>query len=191
MLKLGIVTSNNDPDNLRRVKVQSADRGSSVSDWLVRLTSFNGQDLPVPEIGDTVLIGSIDGDSHDDCVLGVLTTSTSNKPLNKPNLQNYFSYISEQYQNRADTIKLQTFDATVEMLESGRVVIKNSLGSITLLESGYTVIQYPTGSITFGSGGLNIDTSLPIQITSPSLLHNGNQVAVIGGIDSRGDTTLS
>ncbi len=191
MIKLGIVTDNQDPENLRRVRVMSPDRGNSVSDWLSRISLYSGQDIPVPNVGDTVILGSIDNDSHTDCVIGVLTCENSNQPLEKDNLQNYFSYTQNHHRVRAEHILLETVAGQVEIHSTGLVEIKNELGSLKLLPSGYIVISNPSGTITFGSGGINITSPGTVEITSPNLTHNGTKVALIGGTDSRGDTTLS
>ncbi len=191
MLRLGIVTDNNDPENLRRVKVQSITRGSSVSDWLSRISSFSGEDLPVPNIGDTVIIASLDSDSHTDIVLGVLTTNNTNQPLDK--IEN-FAYQSEIGANQklvAQRVDLQTELGKVEMSEDGGIKLSNQLGSIYLTPTGYTIISYPGGSINLGSGGLTIDSPVPVIINSPELTWNGLRLARVGGMDSRGDITIS
>lgn len=190
-LRIGIVVDNNDPDNLRRVKVQSQDRGESVSDWLSRVTGFTNEDLPVPQIGDTVVISSIDDNTHTDIVLGVLTSSTSNQPLNKKSKQDYLSVTEYSHKQINSKIDFITRFGNVCMSEDGTIKLFNTLGSITLLPNGYTVITNPSGSITFGSNGLSFTSPMPINFDTPNLTFNGSRVSVVGGTDSRGDTTLS
>lgn len=175
MLKLGIVVDVNDPDNLRRVKVQSADRGSSVSDWLSRLTGFHGEDSPVPNLGDAVIIGSLENDSHTDIILGTLTSSGSNKPLNKESTHDYFSFLDTVYRNRAKNVLIETETGKVKISETGEIEVSNDKASIKVLETGEVKIT-SVGSVSVVSAGFT---------------YNGKQVAVVGGLDSRGDVTIS
>lgn len=190
-MRVGIVTNNDDPENLRRVKVQSVNRGVSESDWISRITGFSDEDLPVPNIGDSVVIASLDGDTNQDVVLGVLTSTTTNKPIDKQKEVNYYSKVNSDYQMISEKLELLTNLGSIEMLADGSIKLFNSLGSIHLLSTGYTVISYPGGSINLGSSGLEITSTLPIKFTSPNLTWNNQQVALVGGTDSRGDTTLS
>lgn len=61
--KIGIVVENNDPDNQRRIKVQFDFMPKGVnSHWVMRASTSQGRDEPVPEIGQTVLIDFLNGD---------------------------------------------------------------------------------------------------------------------------------
>lgn len=190
-LRVGIVVANDDPDNLRRVKVQSQDRGSSVSDWLSRLTSFDSEDLPVPSIGSSVIIGSIDGNTHSDIVIGVLQSEGTNQPLDKDQPGDYVSDTPGHWISIAERLELLNALAKIEVMEDSGIKLSNQLGSIYLLPSGYTIVSYPGGSISIGSNGFEINSDTPININSPDLIWNGSRVARVGGRDSRNDTTLS
>jgi Type VI secretion system/phage-baseplate injector OB domain len=177
MLRLAIVTDNQDPDNLRRVRVVSADRGISVSDWIGRVTGYCDKDDPVAPIGSTVIVGTLEGGKSDEVVLGVLQTTGSNPPLNKPKLSdevtvlygNRIESATNDWQSISENVQIQTATGTsIHLNSNGQVTISNSGGT------GLIVIQ-PNGAI---------------EISSPLLSWNGERVAVVGGVDSDGDTTL-
>lgn len=175
MLRLAIVTDNQDPDNLRRVRVCSSDRGVSVSDWIGRVTGFCDEDSPVPPIGSTVIIGKLEGGASDEVVLGVLQTTTSNPPLVKSRLSDlvqirYGDHTESNvgnWQSVSNAILIQTATGClIRLREDGQITLSNSDGQITIQPNG------------------------AIEIESPLLTWNGERVAVVGGTDSDGDTTL-
>lgn len=70
-LLAGPVTDNDDPSGQGRVKVALPGKGGySETDWLFRVVPFSGLSTPVPLVGDTVLVGYLDGDSHKGIYLG-------------------------------------------------------------------------------------------------------------------------
>jgi hypothetical protein len=72
-LALGIVTANNDPMALNRIKVTTGDKGGlSETDWLFNVTIASGVTLPTPKVGSTVVLGYLDADSHKPVYLGTL-----------------------------------------------------------------------------------------------------------------------
>ena len=199
-VRIGIVCDNNDPLNLRRVKVTSQDRGSSVSDWIQRITLYDPDDLPVPEIGASLVIASIDDDSNSDIYLGVLQTTSTNQPYKNTDKAdwitrqpaNWVSHTGKKALLSAVEFVVSTLSGNcVKLRTDGGVEIRNSLGSIVLLPSGYCIFTNPSGTYTFSNSGLNINTTTPINITSPSVKINGSEVARVGGSDTGGNTTIS
>ena len=74
--QLGIVTNRDDPQALGRIKATIASQGGRTeTDWLFRNLHSPLSSPPVPNIGDTVLIGYLDGDSHKGFYYGVLTNN--------------------------------------------------------------------------------------------------------------------
>lgn len=175
MLRLAIVTDNQDPDNLRRIRVCSSDRGVSVSDWISRITGYCDEDSPVPPIGSTVIIGKLEGGSSDEVVLGILQTTTSNPPLVKTQLNDlyqirYGDHVESNvgtWQSVSEAVLIQTATGyLISLATEGQITLSNSDGQITIQPNG------------------------AIEIQSPMLTWNGERVAVVGGTDSDGDTTL-
>jgi hypothetical protein len=195
MLKIGTVTDNQDPEQLRRIKVTTIDRGTSSSQWLSRITNFDGDDLPAPQIGSTVVISEIGGDTTEEVILGVLQTATTNKPSSdKPDLDPWWSVLSAITFWVSKTFSVKSPSPAkpeITLDTSGWINASNSLGSVQLLPDGYLMITNPTSMIVMSGSGISINTPGSININSNALTWNGSQVAVVGGYDTDGDTTLS
>jgi len=195
MIKLGTVTDNQDPEGLRRIKVTSIDRGVSSSQWLNRITNFDGDDLPSPIIGTTVVISEVGGDATEDIILGVLQTATTNHPIDdKPNRESWWSILKAIgfWVNDRFSIKSPSPNRPVISLDrDGTITASNTLGSVTLHPTGFTRVTNPLGSFEFGGGGGSVNISGPLQITATDFTWNGSRVARVGGIDGDGDVTLS
>lgn len=195
MIKLGTVTDNQDPENLRRIQVTTIDRGVSSSQWLNRVTNFDGDDLPLPLIGSTVVVSEVGGDSTEDIILGVLQTATTNRPIDdKPDRGSWWSILKAIKFWVNDKFAVESPSQAkprISLDQNGTITASNSLGSITLYPNGYLTITNPTGVITMGSGGWSINAPGSIDITSTNLTWNGRTISRVGGLDSRGDTTLS
>jgi uncharacterized protein involved in type VI secretion and phage assembly len=89
---VGIVTSNNDEENLGRIKVTFPwHSDDNESDW-VRLCTFSaGEDrgsVFIPEVGDEILCAFINGDINRPVCLGSLFGKENTPPLQKPNDKN-------------------------------------------------------------------------------------------------------
>jgi phage baseplate assembly protein gpV len=195
MIKLGTVTDNQDPENLRRIQVTTIDRGVSSSQWLNRVTNFDGDDLPLPLIGSTVVVSEVGGDSTEDIILGVLQTATTNRPIeDKPDRESWWSILKAVKFWVNDKFAVESPSQNkpkISLDQNGTITASNSLGSIVLYPNGYLTITNPTGVITMGSGGWSISVPGSINITSADLTWNGQTISRVGGVDSRGDTTLS
>jgi len=195
MIKLGTVTDNQDPENLRRIQVTTIDRGVSSSQWLNRVTNFDGDDLPLPLIGSTVVVSEVGGDSTEDIILGVLQTATTNRPIeDKPDRESWWSILKaiKFWVNDKFTVESPAPNKPkISLDQNGTITASNSLGSIVLYPNGYLTITNPTGVISMGASGWSINSPGSINITSSSLTWNGQTISRVGGVDSRGDTTLS
>jgi phage protein D len=79
-LVVGIVTNNNDPDKVGRVRVKFPALGDDVESWWAPVIAPNaGKDrgqLMVPQVGDSVLVGFEQGDVRFPYVLGSLWNGT-------------------------------------------------------------------------------------------------------------------
>jgi phage baseplate assembly protein gpV len=174
MLRLAVVTDNQDPDGLRRVRVSSADRGVSQSDWLSRITGFCDQDLPVPPLGATVVIAQMEGGSTDELVLGVLQTTTSNAPLLKEKLSDR---VERVYGNQVLDLIGYSFQRASRFWSW----FTNDQSSVTIGSNG-VILQK-------GNTILRVEDGL-VEVSANMFKWNGERVAVVGGTDSDGDTTL-
>lgn len=77
---LGIVTATDDPLELHRIKVTTGDKGGLTESYWVYATCYApGVTLPPPKLGDTVILGYLDGNPHQPVYLGLLH-NTVNPP---------------------------------------------------------------------------------------------------------------
>ena len=82
------VSENNDPGNLRRIRVTSQATGDQVTDWIWPL-EITGTHTATPEIGQGVWVSYIGGDPEYPVWLGVFGKSpTTSKPLKLLPLKN-------------------------------------------------------------------------------------------------------
>ena len=85
-ITIGIVTDIKDPDKKNRVKVRLLNRTDSVqeTDFIRVMTPMSGKQYGaffLPEVGDEVLVGFVDGDFTDPYVLGSLWNTKSPAPV--------------------------------------------------------------------------------------------------------------
>jgi hypothetical protein len=77
-LELGIVTDTNDPEGYRRIKVTTASKGGQTNSyWCLRILQSPYDDPVMPEIGQTALIGCLEGNPHAPFYLGVLANAVN------------------------------------------------------------------------------------------------------------------
>ena len=175
MIRLGVVTDCNDPMGLRRVRVTTSDRGLGQSDWVPRVTNFADDDLPVPPIGSTVIIANLEDGSTDEVILGVLQTGRSNPPVKeKAILQDWFSVLTGLIDWFAEglirlrsrtRITLECGKSKIELHPDGRITLANGISLLTLESDGQLRFDQPG---------------------SPLI-----RFAMVGGLDTDNDTTLS
>lgn len=85
-ITVGIVTDIKDPDKKNRVKVRLLNRSDSVqeTDFIRVMTPMSGKEYGMfflPEVGDEVLVGFVDGDFSDPYVLGSLWNPKAPAPV--------------------------------------------------------------------------------------------------------------
>ena len=85
-ITIGIVTDIKDPDKKNRVKVRLLNRSDSTqeTDFIRVMTPMSGKQYGMfflPEVGDEVLVGFVDGDFSDPYVLGSLWNTKAPAPV--------------------------------------------------------------------------------------------------------------
>lgn len=137
-LRLGIVSKNLDPQGQRRIRVTTAAKGGTIeSDWLRRVDLTPHRDVPVPEIGQTVLVGFIDSDPHKGVYLGLLTNDV-NPPQDKqqPLLDHTEQTPGQHVLNVEKDIVLQTSGGARITLEKGGNIVLEAGDGTTLMLGG-------------------------------------------------------
>jgi hypothetical protein len=207
-LMFAIVTNNQDPMNMRRVKVTLESKGGQTqTDWALAMRLIPNYDPPMPAIGTSVIVAAIDGDPHDLVWLGPVVNNTNpqdgeqSDPLND-NSQTIPGASSEaigkswSFSTGEDWTGKVGNDMEIDIEKT--CTIKNSAGaSITLHESGFLVLQDAWGrKLTWGgAGGTEYKWDMAgaeIDIVNPSSFKiNGKEIATVGAVDSRGDALVN
>jgi hypothetical protein len=168
---LAVVTTNKDPQGRRRVKVSDPIMPALESDWIRRLQPYPGFDPPLPAIGSTVIVFSIDGDPLNGWYLQCV--NDTNKPLGKADaINDFYSVVAGDTDERTDG------DRTINVGKS--LTLKTDCGSsFELTESGSVIITDGSGNSLNFSNGIAFNTS--------SLSVGGKQLATVGALDNGGD----
>lgn len=162
---LAVVANIDDPLEMRRIKVISPSNPNLETEWIRRLDITNKLDAPLPKVGQTVIVFSIDGVLTNGWWLTVI--NATNKPLEKDSAALDFQLESEgKYKVVAEN--------TIELLSNSGAVIK-------IEPSGHIEIST--------SENLSIVAS-SIELETSSATINGSQIATVGAVDTRGDTLV-
>lgn len=162
---IGIVTSNQDPEGLARVKLKlPLHEGAEETDWARVATLFAGNDrgsLFVPEVGDEVLVAFHLGDIAQPIVIGALWNQTQAVPPVDP--------LNGIKKIRTTSGHEITFDDNV----MGAVTIQTAGGQTITLDDGEGKITLAAGASTvemssdFLFGGINMTSGLASMSISP------------------------
>ena len=187
-LQVCVVTDNNDPAGLRRIRVsREVQAGVSHSYWAYAGRSQTHTDEPLPSVGSTVLVGAVDGDPHD--LIFIKTICNDRNPpdprQNDPIIDHSSEVQGSEYKNvTGDRSHQIRGDETIEV--GGNLSIKASGGSLKVrsdmgrldisaldtvtirCESGSSISLLASGAIVLQDGAGRTLT-LPGLIGSPSL----------------------
>lgn len=166
---LALVTNNDDPEDKRRIKVINPANPQLETTWLRRLDVTRGCDQPLPKVGETVLIFSVDGVDTNGWYL--YCVNATNPAIAKEDVLNDFAFEGEgRYRVTAQNT------ITIEVA-SGAAIVINANGSVSIMS--------PT-TVTLAANDFVINSDVTINADSVSI--NGIQVATVGALDSRGDS---
>lgn len=158
----GLITDNNDPDKLGRVRVNMFWQASgSSTPWIRMVNPYAGNERGfffIPEIGDEVLVGFEGGDAEKPFVMGSYFHG-KNKPSGKWNHQ------KNKYKVITTESKMQLmFDddkkiITIETPGGNKVTIDDDKKSILLQDQHNNKVE-------LNSSGITLDSSKDISITA-------------------------
>ena len=198
-IQIATVTNNNDPQNLRRIRVSTETQGGvSQSYWVQTGRSQTHTDEPLPPINSTVLIACCQGDPHDMYVLRTICNDR-NPPdprQNDPIIDHSSEIQGSEYKNvTGDRSHQIRGDETIEV--GGNLSIQSSGGSLKVrsdmgrldisaldtitirCDSGSSISLLASGAIVLQDGAGRTLT-LPGLVGSPSLFDlNGTAINVI------------
>ncbi|MBW4443077.1 MAG: hypothetical protein KME10_17925 [Plectolyngbya sp. WJT66-NPBG17] len=205
-LELAVVTSNRDPTGNRRIKVTLASKPGLESDWVRRLQLSPSIDDPLPRVGQTVLVGAIQGNPHALICLGTVINSP-NPALDKgdaalDSYQEIDGDVKTTIQGKSEIdIKQQSKTTTGDdfTIDCGRSIrLQNTAGAyLELNEAGFVVVGAASGQKWVLGGGADgaewawDANGAAIQIVNlADFTLNGQSAVTLGGLDSDGDTLV-
>lgn len=179
--QFAICTDPADPLNLRRVRTTTADKaGLTTHDHAMRSLPCPYWDPPMPTPGQSLVAEAFDGNPHDQTYLGVLCNDT-NPPFPKgdPYRDDWREIPGDSVLNVGGDATHTTTDNHAITSTQGNITITASDGAITLSNgAGASITLNADGSITIETtGAIELLSSDPVTI-------NGNEVAVVGALDS-------
>lgn len=183
---LSVVSNNDDPEGKRRIKVVNPANPGLESEWLRRLSSTFKLDEPLPKVGQTVMVFSVDGIDVAGWYLQGL--NNTNPPLDKedPKLDYRFDVEGKYDLNVEQDMTLNGAKNITINTASGNQVIIDETGNISITAAA---------NITVDATTLTIDADVEINgnlaLSSSSVDINGSQIASVGAVDGRGDSLIT
>jgi uncharacterized protein involved in type VI secretion and phage assembly len=180
----GIVTDNEDPEGLGRVKLRYPWRSTEdSSDW-VRITSaMAGEDRGtffLPEVGDEVLVAFEHGDIHYPYVIGALWNSDDVPPVEKADQTDVRKIRSRSGHevvfddtDGAETVEIRTAGGHEVILDDGenRVTIRDSAGQSIILDAERESVTIEGGSkLSLSAQSIELTGQTIVSISSDAQL---------------------
>ncbi|MEP6620360.1 MAG: phage baseplate assembly protein V [bacterium] len=178
---IGLVTNNNDPDGLSRVKVKFPWlSGLNESYWARVASPMAGNDRGaffLPEIDDEVLVMFAHGDVRFPYVIGSLWNGKDKPPADNADGKNNVRVIKSR---SGHVIRLNDEDGkeTLEIVDGtgkNSVVIDTATNSITISADGDITLAAPNGAIRLSGKAIDIESS------ADSTLSAGTSMTVKAG----------
>jgi uncharacterized protein involved in type VI secretion and phage assembly len=187
---VGVVTNNQDPDNLGRVKVKFpwlSDEDES--HWARVLTPMAGNDRGLyflPEVDDEVLVAFEHGRAEFPYVLGALWNGKDKAPESNDDGKNNMRTLKSR---SGHIIRLDDTDGSekIEILDkSGKnsVVISTADNTITVAADADITVQSGSGKLILSGNGIEIksQTDVKIEASANMDLEAGGQMNVKGSM---------
>jgi uncharacterized protein involved in type VI secretion and phage assembly len=185
-----IVTNNNDPDNLGRVKVKfrwMSDTDESPWARIAAPMAGNGRGAYfLPEVDDEVLVAFLHADPSVPYVIGALWSSKDPPPANNSNGKNTVRLIQSP---RGHQIKIddEAGKESVQIVDASgknRIVIDIAHNIITLQAAKDIVISAPQGTLKLTAQKVTVESSTDTTITA----HGSMQVKADSVLAVQGST---
>jgi uncharacterized protein involved in type VI secretion and phage assembly len=185
---IGIVTNNNDPDRLGRVKLRFPWLSGSIeSDWARVATPMagNGRGLYfLPEVEDEVLVLFERGDVRVPFVIGALWNGKDQAPAGNSDGKNALRVIKSRkghlirFDDSEDAPKIEIVDAS----SGNRIVIDTSGETVTITAGKHIVLDAPQGDIRLNARQVLIAATKRADIKADTM-----RIAVQGSLAVKGD----
>lgn len=167
---IGVVTNNEDPDGMGRIKVKFpwlSDEDES--NWARVATPMAGKERGLyflPEVDDEVLVAFEHGDMHFPYIIGSLWNGTDTPPVTNDDGKNNVRLIKSR---SGHVISLNDEDGKekIEIIdkdEANSIVIDTSENTITVTADKDITIAAPQGTITLDGQNIEIKASADIKV---------------------------
>ncbi|MFT5851706.1 MAG: Rhs element Vgr protein [Colwellia sp.] len=168
-LQVGIVVSNEDPDDECRVQVRMPLISDAEDGTWARLATLDaGNDRGFyfyPEVGDEVIIGFLANDPRQAVILGMLHSSANLAPIKPNDNNNEKGYVSRA--NMKMTFDDENIDMTFSTPAGNSIRLTEIEGGIVIEDQNGSVIKFLDSDITIESAGnLTLKAAQDINIES-------------------------
>lgn len=188
---LGVVSNNQDPDNMHRVKVKFPWLSSDVeSNWARVAAPMAGPDRGayfLPEVDDEVLVAFEHGQVDHPYVIGSLWNGKDEAPESNSDGENNNRTIKSRsghvlrFHDKSGSEKIEIIDRS----GSNKIIVDTANNSITIEAASDITIKSSTGKLTMqAASGIEMKSqaSVSIQAASNMDLKAGAQVTVKGAL---------
>jgi uncharacterized protein involved in type VI secretion and phage assembly len=176
-----VVTDNEDPEGMGRVKLRITRRGGDdESDWARIAVPMAGGDRGtyfLPEVGDEVLVAFGASDPGDPYVVGALWNGADAPPAENAG-NNDVRLIKSRSGHEIELDDAGDGGLRIETAGGHTVVLDDGGGTVTIED------DTGTNSVTFESGGLTLSSSSSVSVEAPQIdVHSdGNLTIEAGGV---------
>jgi uncharacterized protein involved in type VI secretion and phage assembly len=193
-LVIGVVTNNDDPEKMGRVRVKFPDLGATQEGWWARVASVSATGgrglMMMPLVDDEVIVGFEHGDPRRPFVLGSLWSGTAKpdklaaegggKPDGSFNLRSdkKVAIASGADMSISSDAKMDAKATSDFALQAdGKLAIKGNGSEISITGAAGSVVIKQDGSITIKGTQITVDASAKLALTSSGIVQvRGSQV---------------
>jgi phage baseplate assembly protein V len=167
---VGIVTNNQDPENMHRVKVRFPWLSNDVeSNWARVAAPMSGNDRGayfLPEVDDEVLVAFEHGQIDHPFVIGCLWNGKDQAPESNANGENNHRTIKSR-SGHVLRFNDQSGGETIEIIDktgNNKIVIDSAKNSITIEAQSDITIKSATGKLTMQANGIEMKSQMGVSV---------------------------
>ena len=185
---VGVVTNNQDPENMHRIKVRFPWLSNDVeSNWARMATPMAGNDRGVyflPEVDDEVLVAFEHGRVDHPFVLGCLWNGQDSAPESNSDGENNHRTIKSR-SGHILRFNDKSGNETIEIIDKSgknKIIIDTANNSITIEANSDITIKSSTGKLTMQANGIEMKSQAGVSVQAAQSidLKAGAQVTVKG-----------
>lgn len=175
---IGVVTNNQDPENLHRIKVRFPwlSNGNDVeSNWARVATPMSGKDRGayfLPEVGDEVLIAFEHGQVDHPFVVGSLWNGKDDPPESNADGENNHRTIKSRsghvlrFNDKAGSETIEIIDQT----GNNKIIIDSAKNTITIEAQSDITIRSAMGKLTMQANGIEMKSQMGVSVQAATTM---------------------